>query len=46
MAIYNCEYCNELKDDDYSPPMDTKLFDLVCEECQQCFDEEGNEINE
>jgi hypothetical protein len=33
MAVYVCDICNELKDDDLCVAETTKHFDWVCEDC-------------
>jgi len=44
MAIYICDYCNNMKDDDYNPPEELGKYDLVCEDCNvNYFNEEGEE---
>ena len=44
MAIYICDYCNGMKDDDYNPPEELGKYDLVCEDCNvNYFNEEGEE---
>lgn len=43
MAMYTCDNCNELKDDDWSPCSDTKTMDWVCEDCLPEVEEEEDE---
>jgi len=44
MAIYICEYCNDMKDGDYDPCESVGGYDLVCEDCNvNYFNEEGEE---
>jgi Zn-finger protein len=46
MAIYICDYCNEMKDDDYFPMVESKDSQYVwlCEDCSLEVEEEAEEI--
>lgn len=34
MAMYVCDFCNTMQDDDHSPSTDIGEYDMVCEICQ------------
>jgi hypothetical protein len=46
VAIYICDYCNEMKDDDYHPMVESKdrQYVWLCEDCSLEVDEEAEEI--
>lgn len=48
MAMYYCDCCGDLKDDDWNPCNDIKgLGDMVCEDCVvENTDEDGNILEE
>lgn len=50
MSVYECDFCHELKDDDYSPCTQTptgcgvrRVLDgsgVICDDCQGQFDDQ------
>ncbi len=47
MAIYICDFCDGMKDDDYNPPEELAgKYDMVCEDCNLSFFNEEGEENE